>query len=368
MSETLDTTKAEAFAERMLGAINDASIVLMTSIGQRTGLFDTMAGLPPSTSAAIAAAAGLDERYVREWLGALVTGGVIEYEPAGTTYALPAEHAALLTRAAGPDNLGAFAAYIPMLAGVEDAVVECFRRGGGVPYEAYPRLQELLREDTGAVVDATLIDSTLPLVPGLVERLREGIEVADVGCGAGHAVNVMAQAFPRSRFTGYDLSEQGIALARHEAEAFGLENARFDVKDVATLDERGRFGLITAFDAIHDQARPAEVLAAIAAALAPAGTFLMVDFAASSKLEENVDHPLGPTLYTFSTLHCMTVSLAEGGAGLGTVWGEQTALRMLAEAGFDDVAVERLEGDLFNNYYVARRGGLRRAAPRATPA
>jgi SAM-dependent methyltransferase len=358
MSETLDTTKAEAFAERMLGAINDASVVLMTSIGQRTGLFDTLAGLPSSTSAEIAAAAGLDERYVREWLGGLVTGGVIDYDPAGATYALPAEHATFLTRAAGPDNMAAFAAYIPMLASVEDAVVDCFRHGGGVPYSSYPRLQELLSEDSGAVFDATLIDSTLPLVPGLVERLRDGIEVADAGCGGGHAINLMAQAFPRSRFTGYDLSEQGIAIARREAESLGLENASFEVKDVATLDEPGRFGLICAFDAIHDQARPAQVLSAIAAALAPGGTFLMVDFAASSNLEENVAHPLGPTLYTFSTLHCMTVSLAEGGAGLGTVWGEQTALRMLAEAGFGDVSVKRAEGDLFNNYYVARRGGV----------
>jgi SAM-dependent methyltransferase len=358
MSETLDTTKAEAFAERMLGAINDASVVLMTSIGQRTGLFDTLAGLPSSTSAEIAAAAGLDERYVREWLGGLVTGGVIDYDPAGATYALPAEHATFLTRAAGPDNMAAFAAYIPMLASVEDAVVDCFRHGGGVPYSSYPRLQELLSEDSGAVFDATLIDSTLPLVPGLVERLRDGIEVADAGCGGGHAVNLMAQAFPRSRFTGYDLSEQGIAIAGREAESLGLENASFEVKDVATLDEPGRFGLICAFDAIHDQARPAQVLSAIAAALAPGGAFLMVDFAASSNLEENVAHPLGPTLYTFSTLHCMTVSLAEGGAGLGTVWGEQTALRMLAEAGFGDVSVKRVEGDLFNNYYVARRGGV----------
>jgi hypothetical protein len=242
MSETLDTTKAEAFAERMLGAINDASVVLMTSIGQRTGLFDAMAGLSPSTSAGIATAAGLDERYVREWLGALVTGSVVDYDPAGTTYSLPAEHAAFLTRAAGPDNLGAVAAYVPMLASVEDAVVECFRHGGGVPYSAYPRLQKLLRDDTGAVFDATLVDSTLPLVAGLVDRMREGIEVADVGCGAGHAINVMAQAFPRSSFVGYDLSDEGIAMARREAHALGLANVRFEVKDVAELDEPDRFG------------------------------------------------------------------------------------------------------------------------------
>lgn len=354
-TQALDPDKAEAFGERMVGAVNDASLVVMTSLGHRTGLFDAMAELAPSTSAAIAQAAELEERYVREWLGAMVTGGVVEYDPAAQTYALPPEHAACLTRAAGPDNLGILASYLPLIAGVEDEVAECFRHGGGVPYSSYPRLQEVLREDTGAVVDAALIDTTLPLVVGLVDRLHEGIAVADVGCGAGHAINVMALAFPNSRFVGYDLSEQGVEMARGEAERLGLENARFEIRDLAALDERGAFDLITAFDVIHDQAKPAEVLARIAAALRPGGTFLMVDIAASSHLEDNVDHPLGPTLYALSTMHCMTVSLASDGAGLGTVWGEQKALEMLGEAGFDPVQVRRIEGDVFNNYYVAQR-------------
>lgn len=353
-TQALDPDKAEAFGERMVGAVNDASLVVMTSLGHRTGLFDAMAELAPSTSAAIAQAAELEERYVREWLGAMVTGGVVEYDPA-QTYALPPEHAACLTRAAGPDNLGILASYLPLIAGVEDEVAECFGHGGGVPYSSYPRLQEVLREDTGAVVDAALIDTTLPLVAGLVDRLHEGIAVADVGCGAGHAINVMALAFPNSRFVGYDLSEQGVEMARGEAERLGLENARFEIRDLAALDERGAFDLITAFDVIHDQAKPAEVLARIAAALRPGGTFLMVDIAASSHLEDNVDHPLGPTLYALSTMHCMTVSLASDGAGLGTVWGEQKALEMLGEAGFDPVQVRRIEGDVFNNYYVAQR-------------
>ena len=353
-TETIDTAKAEAFGERMLQAVNDASLVLMTSVGHRTGLFDASSGLPPSTSDEIAAAAELDERYVREWLGAMVVGGVIEYDADGRTYALPAEHAATLTRAAGPDNLGPFAGYIPVLAAVEDEVVECFRNGGGVPYSSYPRLQAALREDTGTVADATLIDVTLPLVPGLVDRLHEGIDAADLGCGSGHALNLMARAFPNSRFVGYDLSEDGIEMARREAAETGLDNVRFEVLDLATLDARDAFDLITAFDVIHDQAKPAGVLDRISTALRPAGTFLMVDVAASSRLEENIDHPIGPTLYTLSTMHCMTVSLAGDGAGLGTVWGQQKALEMLAEAGFDEVDVKRVEGDFFNSYYIAR--------------
>ena len=355
MTETLDAARADAFAERMLGALNDAALILLTSLGQRTALFDTMAELPPSTSAHIADQAGLQERYVREWLGGIVAGGVVEYDPGEGTYRLPAEHAAALTRASGPNNMGAIAAYVPVLASVEDEVAECFHTGGGVPYSSYPRLQEVMAEDTGAVFDATLIDTTLPLSPGLVDRLRHGIDVADVGCGAGHAINLMAKQFPNSRFVGYDVSEDGISRARREAQRLELRNARFEVKDLATLDETGGYDLITAFDAIHDQAQPAKVLGAIAAALAPEGTFLMVDFAASSKLDGNVDHPLGPTLYMFSVLHCMTVSLAQDGAGLGTMWGEQQALDMLGAAGFGSVDAKRIDGDPFNNYYVARR-------------
>lgn len=165
MIETVDATRAEAFGERMLGALNDASLILLTSLGQRTALFDTMAELPPSTSAQIADRAGLQERYVREWLGGMVVSGVVDYDPGEGTYHLPVEHAAALTRAAGPNNMGAFAAYVPVLASVEDEVAECFRIGGGVPYSSYPRLQEVMAEDTGAVFDATLIDATLPSVP-----------------------------------------------------------------------------------------------------------------------------------------------------------------------------------------------------------
>jgi 2-polyprenyl-3-methyl-5-hydroxy-6-metoxy-1,4-benzoquinol methylase len=355
MIQTLDAARAEAFGERMLGALNDAALILLTSLGQRTGLLDTMAELPSSTSAQIADRAGLQERYVREWLGGMVVSAVVEYDPRVGTYTLPPEHAAALTRAAGPNNMAAVAAYVPVLASVEDEIAERFRAGGGVPYSSYPRLQEVMAEDTGAVFDATLIDATLPLIPGLVDRLREGMDVGDVGCGAGHAINVMAKEFPSSRFVGYDVSEDGIARARREAKQLDLQNARFELKDLATLDEPGRYDLITAFDAIHDQAEPAKVLRAVAAALRPEGTFLMVDFAASSKLEDNVDHPLGPTLYMFSVLHCMTVSLAQDGAGLGTVWGEQKAREMLVEAGFGIVDVKRIEGDPFNNYYVARR-------------
>jgi 2-polyprenyl-3-methyl-5-hydroxy-6-metoxy-1,4-benzoquinol methylase len=352
-----DQTRSEAFAAQMLGILNNAAVALMLSIGHKTHLFDTLAGLGAVTSEQIAQAAGLHERYVREWLAALVTGRIIEYEAASRTYRLPAEHAAWLTRAAGPDDLAFQTQYIPLLASVQEEVVACFSRGGGVPYSSFPDFQRLMAEDSTQVVDASLLQVTLPLIPGLVERLQAGIDVADIGCGCGHAINRMAQAFPQSRFVGYDLSEEGITTAQAEARRLGVTNARFEVQEVSRLDAPAQYDFITAFDAIHDQARPAEVLQAVAAALRPAGVFLMVEIAASSQLQENMEHPLAPFLYTISCNHCMTVSLASNGAGLGTMWGEQKARQMLTEAGFTQLEVKHVEADFLNSYYIASRSG-----------
>jgi ubiquinone/menaquinone biosynthesis C-methylase UbiE len=352
----LDQEKADAFAGRMVGVLNGALLALMTSIGRQTGLFETMASLPPSTSDAIAAAAGLRERYVREWLGAMVTGRIVEYDPVARTYALPAEHAAALTTAAGARNIARFMQYVPMLAEVEAEVIHSFRHGGGVPYARYPRFQALMAESSGLRFDHLLLQRVVPLT-GLEAALDRGLDALDIGCGQGHAVNLLARAFPRSRFTGYDFSEGGIAAARAEAETLGLLNARFAARDVAALSESEAYDFLTAFDVIHDQARPHDVLREVARALRKEGTFLMVDVRASSDLEGNIGHPLGPFLYGMSTMHCMTVSLALDGAGLGTVWGEEKALAMLREAGFASVEVHRLgPDDPLNNYYVARKG------------
>jgi len=189
----------------------------------------------------------------------------------------------------------------------------------------------------------------------MVPALERGADVLDVGCGSGRAVNRMAWTYPASRFVGYDVSAEAIAAARAEAGERGLCNVRFEVRDVADLTSRDAFDLVTAFDAIHDQARPEAVLASIARALRPDGVFLMQDIGGSSRVEQDARHPLGAFLYTVSCLHCMTVSLAAGGAGLGAMWGSETARRMLDEAGFGKVEVKTLPHDLLNFYYVARR-------------
>ncbi len=353
-----DIDASDAFADQLLGMLNQGALALMVSIGHRTGLFDALSELPPSDSNGIAAQAGLDERYVREWLGAMVTGGVVDYDHASGRYRLPAFRSALLARTATPDNMAVFAQYIGLLGQVEDRVVGCFRDGGGVPYEHYPRFHEVMAEDSGQTVLGALDEHILPLVPGLVDRLERGIRVLDIGCGRGRALLHLAARFPRSEFTGYDLSEPALQQAREQAAARGLRNVAFECRDLTGFDEAAEvavFDLVTAFDAIHDQAAPQRVLDGIQRSLKPSGTFLMQDIRASSRLENNLDHPFGPLLYTISTMHCMTVSLAQGGAGLGTMWGEELARQMLHEAGFTGVEVHQLAHDVQNNFYVMHK-------------
>jgi len=354
-TQTLDTARAEQFAGQIIGSLNSAFTTLLVSVGQRTGLFDTMATLPPSTSDEIARAAGLNERYVREWLGGMTVSRLVEHDGAKGTYFFPPEHAASLTHAAGPGNLAVFAEFLALMGSVEDDVVHAFQEGGGVPYAKFDKFQQLMRQMSAQVFDATLIDTTLQLVPGLTERLASGIDVADIACGAGHAINVMARAYPASRFTGIDFSEEGIGIARAEAADWGLANAAFEVRDAATLDGSKQYDLITVFDAIHDQAQPRRVLKGIADSLKPGGVFLCSDINAESAHEANMEHPLGAAFYGISTFHCMTVSLALGGEGLGTMWGRQLARELLREAGFTSVEEKMVDGDIMNVYYVCRR-------------
>lgn len=349
-----DNMRSERFAERMVAAFNESALVVMTSLGHRVRLFDAMADATALTSDALARRSGLHERYVREWLAVMVTSGVVEYDPAMHTYRLPPEHACCLTRSAVPNNLAATAQYIPVIASVESDLAGCFRDGGGLPYERYGRFHEVMAEDSAQTVVYALFDAIVPLVPGLHEQLARGIAVADVGCGCGRAMLALAAEYPNSRFQGFDLCEAPIQRARTEAAALGLTNAFFEQRDLAEQPLAGPYDLVTAFDAVHDQRDPAGLLASIRTALCDDGVFLMQDIAGSSELHRNHAHPVGPLLYAVSTAHCTSISLGQGGPGLGTMWGEELAERMLRDAGFATIDKRRLAHDYMNVYFIAR--------------
>jgi hypothetical protein len=170
-AEDFDDGRAEAFAERMLDTLNAAALALLISVGHRTKLFDVMARIDPATSADIARATRLDERYAREWLDAMAATGVVEHDSARLTYYLPSEHAASLTRAAAPVNLASTMQFIGLLGALEDRVVERFREGGEIPYLAHPRFRDVAADEADAGVAPVLLDSILPLVPGLAEAI-----------------------------------------------------------------------------------------------------------------------------------------------------------------------------------------------------
>jgi SAM-dependent methyltransferase len=326
------------FGRRLLGIYTGAALASMIAIGYQTGLFEAAAA-GPATSEELARRAGLEERYVREWLGAMASGGVMTYDPASERYALPPEHARFLTGHTGR-NAAPQSQIFPLTAAVLPELVACFRDGGGVPYGRFrPGFTQVMDDNWRRIYDDQLIRGFLPAAMGLPERLQAGISAADVGCGTGHALNLMAREYPASTFVGYDLAEDAIAAARREAAAMGLSNVRFEARDIADLPADNRFDLILAFDAIHDQARPEAALQAILRVLAPDGIFFMVEHAFSSDLAGNLENPFAPLYYSLSTMHCLTVSLAEGGAGLGAMWGEEAARQMLAGAGFTHVTV-----------------------------
>ena len=358
VGSSFDAEKAEAFAGRLLKALNDAAFCLMASIGHRTGLFDAMRDQPPLTSREVAARAGLNERYVREWLGAMVTSGVVSVDPQSVCYQLPPEHAAYLTRAAAADNLAVFAQYVPLLGNVEDDIVECFTNGGGVPYERFPRFHAVMAEDSGLSVLSSLESHILPLVPGVPEQLERGARALDAGCGSGRTLNRLAKLFPTSRFVGMDLSNEALRAARDEASGKGLNNVEFLAIDLSDFDrtaEPESFDFITTFDAVHDQGKPLNVLKGIHRALKPDGVYLMQDIKGSSHVYNNINHPIGTFLYAVSCLHCMTVSLAQRGEGLGAMWGEEKTREYLQLAGFRSVEKHELAHDIQNNWYVVRK-------------
>jgi SAM-dependent methyltransferase len=353
MTAELDDAARRTFFRRMIGVLNEAMLALGISIGYRAGLFDALGDGAARTSAQLADEAGADERYVREWLGAMTVGDVVTYDPGTVTWRLPAEHAASLTSAAGSGNVARLMQFVPMLGQVESQVLECVRDGGGVGYDAFAGFHRVSADDTAQDYDEDLVLELLGFVPGAIERLRAGIDVADVGCGSGHILCVMAGLFPSSRFTGFDIADEALEAARGKARAAGLDNVSFVRRDAAALGEVDAFDLVTTFDAVHDQARPDLLLAGIVEALRPDGAYLCIDIRASSNLEENQSHPMGPFIYVVSLLHCMTVSLSEGGLGLGTAWGYQLATRMLHEAGFTHVATHTRKGDAMKQIYVA---------------
>ncbi|NDY71051.1 methyltransferase type 12 [Desulfobacter hydrogenophilus] len=351
------------FSDKLVQILNYGSLNLGLGIGYALEIFDVMDEKGSAlTLGELSGATGLDMRYLKEWLGIMVTGGIIEMtkKPDNEdTFFLPPTHGDLLCRRAGNNNMGVYTQEIPLLtACAMDAVKQGFKTGQGVPFSIYPDFQAFMSELADAKHRKVLIQEFIPYVDQgrLEKRLQQGIRVCDLGCGQGVAACLMAQAYPKSEFIGMDNHEKALEQARALSESFGLSNIAFINQDAAKISALPKFNqyfdYVCAFDAIHDQSHPLDALKGVKYMLREGGLFSMIDIKAATNIKDNTDHPMGPFLYTVSLMHCMPIGLNDNGSGLGMMWGKQQAIDLLRQAGFSKVCAEEIPNDSFNLHFL----------------
>ncbi len=330
----IDGAKLDAFVGKVVTELGAAASAVLVRIGDRLGLYRAMAEAGPITPAALARRTGTHERYVREWLANQAAGGYVSYDPDAATYTLPPEQAMALATEDSPASVQGAFQIISALNRVEDRIAEAFRTGGGLPWGAQdPVLFEGTERFFRPGYAANLVERWLPSLDGVTARLREGGTVADVGCGHGASTILMARAFPSSRFVGYDSHAASVASACARAEAAGLAGrVRFEVADAVTFPGSD-FDLVAHFDSLHDMVDPVGAARRVREALAPGGTWMVVEPAAGDRVEENLN-PVGRLYYAASTLLCVPNSLSGHGPALGAQAGEKRLRQVVEQAGF----------------------------------
>jgi len=328
----------QAFIGQVVTDLSAAFSGVLVNVGRKLGLYQAMTELGPCSSASLAEATGIRERYVREWLANQAAGGYVAYDPAKRTYALPPAQAMVLALDESPIFMASAFEVAASFWLDEDKLVETFRSGEGLGWHAHNHRLFCGTESffrTG--YRASLVSEWLPALGGIVERLKRGALVADIGCGHGASTILMAQAFPKSRFLGLDYHEASIATARQRAVEAGVTaNLEFAVKAATEFDGRG-FDLICFMDCLHDLGDPVGALARCRAALKPDGKVLLVEPYAGDRLEENLN-PIGRMYYAASAMACTPNSLSqEMGLGLGAQAGEERLRKVARDAGFSNL-------------------------------
>ncbi len=353
-AQTADAAKQEAFIGKVLNDMSATLTTTLASIGDRLGLFKDLAAHGPSTSTELSARTGTNERYVREWLGGMATAGYLNYDPGSGLFTLPLEHTAALAQEGGAFFLGGSYQMFRAMNVVMDQVIQSFRNGGGVPQSAYPdEFWDGLERFSAGWFENLLLQQWIPAMPDVQAKLKRDAIVADVGCGRGRALVKLAQAFPQSRYVGFDVFPPTVEQATRNAVTAGVgDRVRFEVRDASRgLPER--FDVITTFDVVHDAIDPMALLRSIRTGLKDDGTYICLDTNCSDRLEQNLG-PLGAMFHGVSVMYCMTTSLANGGAGLGTLgFHERRVNEMCQEAGFRSIRRVPLENP-FNNLYEIR--------------
>jgi SAM-dependent methyltransferase len=346
----MDRERIGAFLDRFVNYASGATTVALLAVADRSGLLTWLGEHERGTAKEIAAGAELDARYVREILSGLAAAGALDYEPATGVFTLPPEHALFLADETSPYFMGGWLDMIPSIISQIDGVAYATRVGGGVGFEEFGKgMIRGIDRGNAPSQKVFLTSRWLPAVPGLTERLEKGIQVADVGCGAGNVAILIGQAYPRCEVFGYDVSEPFLAIARSRAEA--LANVSFAEYSAEAIPLDPPYDLVTAFDVVHDLPDPLAGLERIRESLAEGGQFLLMEPNAGSRLEDNL-HDRGALLYGISTMHCMTQSLAREGAGLGAAWGREMAEDYARRAGFAKFEPLESISNKFSSFYV----------------
>jgi len=356
MSQAIDPERFKHYINGVFGALGGAMTASMIYLGDRLGLYHALAGAGPLTSAELAARTKLSERWVREWLHQQGAAGVIEHRGEGR-FELSPEGVAVLADEKHPANGVGFFSQLPQMLALAEKLPSSFQTGLGLPYDALgPEGARGIERGLAPWFRALLVPLALPRVPGVVEKLKAGIQVADVGCGAGVALLEMAKAFPGSTFHGYDISQHALERAEANRKEAGVSNTTFHDAASDPLPTDGRFGFILSIDCLHDMTDPGGVMKSVRRALADDGTWFVADIKAHATYEENVArNPMAAMMYGTSVLTCMSSALSEpGGLGLGTLgFHPGLAEEMARAAGFTHFESIDL-GHPVNAFYVIR--------------
>ncbi len=349
----MDKHKMVAMAERIYRDVSGAMATGLAHLGAESGLFTAMSGRGTMSLAMVIEASGLQPRYVEEWLYGMVCAGYLDYDPEAGTYALPEEHAYLLSSVGTDHYMGGMFGMPPPLLAQAPRLLQAMRDGGGVPFGDFaPACRHAIDVMNRGNYDNRLADYWLAQLPEVVARLQAGGRVLDVGCGHGHAAIALAKGFPASEIVGVDPDAASIAEARAAAAAAGTPGIRFVHATLDGIPEQPGYDLITIFDSLHDLPDPVAVLQQVRARLAPDGVLFVIELKVADRLEENRT-PIGTMFYGFSMFHCMTQSLAHDGAGLGACMGPAKTTALFTAAGF--ARVEQLSIKSPTNLFYAVR-------------
>ncbi|HEU0289040.1 MAG TPA: methyltransferase domain-containing protein [Nocardioidaceae bacterium] len=333
----VDEGEVTAFLQKVVADAAAVACATTVSLGDRLGIYTALAKAGPVTPGQLAERTGLSERHLREWLAAQVTSGYVEYDPADRTYSMPPAHAAVL---ADPDSPTYFAGFFTVAQGIaatEEALAEAYRTGGGIGWDAHPQaLSAGVARFRRTTYLHGMVQDWLPSLDGVVQKLRTGARVADIGCGFGYSTIIMAQAYPNSAFVGFDYHVESIAAARKLAvEAGVVDRVSFTVSTASDFPGTG-YDLITSYDCVHDMGDPGGVALQVRQALAADGTWLIVEPNLPGELTELIAHPYGRLFAGTSATVCLPSALAQrGDYALGNHAGEEALRRIVTGAGFN---------------------------------